>query len=159
MARSVGCTWASGALNVGCWTVLRIGKLVTLPLCSCLIRFESAACPGPVRPECERLICSSLRAACLRTQYNLTDEAGSSCCVPARLPGCVRGFDYRGRWTGDQDSGRSCAPGYAGLSMRESHEISGPGLFAGAGAVSNAKSSGERHRVATRGQECPRHTA
>ena len=42
-------------------------------------------------------------------------------------------------WAGDKDSGRSGASGHAGIFVREGGEVSGPGVLAGSGVVSDAK--------------------
>src|SRR5437660_3839246 len=65
-------------------------------------------------------------------------EESCPCGMSSRLSRRVRGADYRGRRTGDEDPGGCCSSGDSRFSLRQGGQVSGPCVFAGQGSVSDA---------------------
>src|SRR5208283_1516629 len=71
------------------------------------------------------------------------------CRVSARLPRRLRSADHGGGWPRDEDPRRPQASCNSRISLRQSGEIFGPGVFAGSRALSHAANCGEGARRST----------
>src|SRR5579872_6876289 len=79
-----------------------------------------------------------------KAPYNRTShEEGCPCRLSARLSRRLRRSDHGGRWTGDEDSRGSRPSDDPRILVWQGGQVSGPGVFAGSRAVSDAEGGGE----------------